>query len=249
VDFDYLVTDLCPIDVLLQRLGRVHRHIRTRPVGCEEPSASIILPEIALREGTSGHGHASLRALGLGSVYQDLVTLELTVRLLERQPMLEIPEGSRALIEAVYHPSPREALGASDDAWGAYLIRQEGEESGRRSLAMQLRIPLFSRGYSSREVCDLFRMTSDQELQARTRLGDDRVIIPLPVPVAHHFTSAPADSVLSLEWRKLRLDPGQPIPAAELVRSDSPFTVQLGRVLLQYQRVGWVSTLAPGSAE
>lgn len=44
LDFDYMVTELCPMDLLLQRSGRQHRHQRVRPKLCTKPVLSILKP-------------------------------------------------------------------------------------------------------------------------------------------------------------------------------------------------------------
>ena len=44
IDADLLVTDLAPADLVLQRIGRLHRHVRNRPAGFEQPICHILHP-------------------------------------------------------------------------------------------------------------------------------------------------------------------------------------------------------------
>ena len=71
IDADLLITDLCPVDVLLQRIGRLHRHLRDdRPAGYETPTCRVLTPgddlSPLLASGRNANG------LGpLGHVYGD----------------------------------------------------------------------------------------------------------------------------------------------------------------------------------
>jgi CRISPR-associated endonuclease/helicase Cas3 len=42
LDFDIMVTELCPMDLLLQRMGRLHRHDRSRPARLKEAQCRIL---------------------------------------------------------------------------------------------------------------------------------------------------------------------------------------------------------------
>lgn len=42
IDFDFLVTELCPMDLLLQRIGRLHRHRRQRPDLLQEAVCAVL---------------------------------------------------------------------------------------------------------------------------------------------------------------------------------------------------------------
>jgi CRISPR-associated endonuclease/helicase Cas3 len=46
IDADLLVTDLAPTDLILQRIGRLHRHQRPRPEGCETPRCILLRPDV-----------------------------------------------------------------------------------------------------------------------------------------------------------------------------------------------------------
>ena len=186
LDFDLLVTDLCPVDVLLQRAGRVHRHPeRMRIPGFEVARVSVIVPAEGIEpliQRKNGGPH------GWGTVYENLGDLELTTRRINAEGEVEIPRDNRRLIEDVYHPERREALSTESSAWQECLNKQDGRDLGREGHALGAVVD-FRKSYS--ENADRFH--EDAERGIRTRLGDDRVRVRLPVSLRGWYSDAEAE--------------------------------------------------------
>lgn len=89
LDFDWLVTQICPVDLLFQRLGRLHRHDRTRPPGFEKPHCTVL--------SVDGEDYGS-HAL----IYGNTRVLWRTDCLLRDAAEIVFPEAYREWIERVY---------------------------------------------------------------------------------------------------------------------------------------------------
>lgn len=141
LDADLLLTDLAPIDVLLQRVGRLHRHERPERGLFAEARAVVLTPadrDLAQLLGKVEERHGlGPRADGASGVYPDLLVLEATLRLFEGNPQVTIPADNRRLVEGALHPEVRDRLAAElGTAWrnhdanlsgSTYAERQMGE--------------------------------------------------------------------------------------------------------------------------
>jgi CRISPR-associated endonuclease/helicase Cas3 len=141
LDAALLITDLCPIDVLLQRIGRLHRHGgRNRPSGFDVPRALVLTPrarDLAPLTRRSRHG------LGLG-VYDDLRIIEATWRQIEAQPRWAIPAMNRSLVEAATHPERLAAvehdLSSRNPSWRQHFMTGEGKLAAELFAASHARL-------------------------------------------------------------------------------------------------------------
>lgn len=108
VDFDTMITQLAPMDLLLQRAGRVHRHGENRrPLGMEKPEVTVIVPEPEAPEAVDK------RYGQIGGVYRPS-TMKNTERLLGQGRTVSVPEDVRSCVEEAYRDisdqEPEEAV-------------------------------------------------------------------------------------------------------------------------------------------
>lgn len=176
-DADLMITDIVPIDVLLQRLGRLHRHASRdafRPAGCTTAHVVVLVPTQSDRASLLEVG--ATRGLGIGprSAYDNLLAIEATWRLLEDDcdPVWQIPTDNRRLVE-VGADSGRLYDLASElgVAWRAHADSLYGKRSGQAGQARLVSVDWKVDWNDSR--------WSDLGETVRTRLGLDGVDLQL----------------------------------------------------------------------
>lgn len=179
LDADILYSDLCPMDVLLQRVGRLHRHPkRTRPVGYEAPRLVVLTPPTRaldrVVDARSGRGCASH---GIGTVYEDLRVLDATWTQLESRASIAIPAQNRELVECSLHPDVLAEIVANGGAkWELHDRQVEGEWLADAVVADNV---ILRRDVPYPADESMFpNEASDVAVKVQTRLGaDDRVAV------------------------------------------------------------------------
>ena len=231
IDADILLTDLCPVDVLLQRIGRLHRHSLPRPVGFEVPRTVVFCPANGLDTLTkpgfeNGLGGWKLRDGTFHGIYTDLAGLELTLRQIIADPVWHIPAMNRTLVERATHPEARAAVIAEKGAeWEHYERDLAGKSAAARMMG-QLGVLRRDRPFPEQ-----FR--SDDE-KVMTRLGEQGPVLEFPPGTISPFGHPIARITLPAHW----VHGSVPDVPLSLQHCEGGFTFSVGEQRFRYSRQG-----------
>ena len=196
LDFDALVTDLAPIDLLIQRAGRLWRHDRRDREG--QPELLVVTPEPVDDADEAWFGRVFPRGK---YVYPDHARLWLTARMLQDSTPqdtgeIESPGGMRSLVETVYGDGVYDVTpeGLAGSLWDA-----EGKAGAERGVATA-NVLDFTKGY----VRDAGAWDSD--VRTPTRLDDNpQVTLRLARMVDGRIEPYARDTAPDEPWRAWRL--------------------------------------------
>lgn len=165
LDFDLLVSDLAPIDLLLQRAGRLWRHGRgPRPVS--GPELLVVSPDPF---GVVREDWYAAAFPGAAYVYPNPALLWLTAEALFQRAAWNIPEDVRALVEAVYGA---EAEDRYPESLERRFNKAAGDQAAAGSIATSNLLNL-ERGYAGDHD------GWDEDNRTPTRLGDATTVLRL----------------------------------------------------------------------
>ena len=124
IDFDYMITELCPMDLLLQRIGRLHRHPgRARPQPVQEARCAV------LDTGTEEFDEGS------AAIYGEWL-LGRTRKLLPQE--VQLPADIARLVQDTYgwEPDCLPADPQSTAARGTYELEQAKKQRSAKAFAI-----------------------------------------------------------------------------------------------------------------
>ena len=165
IDFDYMITELCPMDLLLQRIGRLHRHPgRARPQPVQEARCAV------LDTGTEEFDEGS------AAIYGEWL-LGRTRKLLPQE--VQLPADIARLVQDTYgwEPDCLPADPQSTAARGTYELEQKKKRENAETFCIKK--PEKNRKMPQLNVLDDWMddraKTSDAGARAAVRDGDPSI--------------------------------------------------------------------------
>jgi CRISPR-associated endonuclease/helicase Cas3 len=200
IDADLLVTDACPADVLLQRLGRLHRHrVGTRPTALIiDPG---VLDQYLLPKGKT----AGRVGQGWPWVYNNVLSVRATLDWLRIAKAISIPNDCRTLVERATHADYLHELAASIGGRWLDLWRELFDDAARQTQLAETSLIDWKRAYRETLVNEWIP----------TRLGDGTVTLALRNLVSP-FTGKTIEALpFPSRWLRGVLPPDAPIVAID----------------------------------
>lgn len=162
-DFDAMITDMAPIDLILQRLGRVHRFDDTpRPESLKTPKITVL---------TSPTGYDDK------TVYPGIL-MKRTEDLLSKTDTVKTPDQIRALVEAVYGTDLDDDE-VSFEMWAKYTFKNQ-LEAAQADGGVLPKPALDYPSFADNDFLDFSRSDDESDsCSAKTRIGDgsSRIIL------------------------------------------------------------------------
>ncbi|KKW67459.1 CRISPR-associated protein Cas3 [Lampropedia cohaerens] len=173
IDFDFMLSDLAPVDLLLQRAGRLHRHAdRVRPPSHARAQLWVagLMPEFPDLEETAW-----------GFVYDPYI-LGRTWAKLQHETLLQLPEDIDRLVQWVYGSDPLpEGLAQSVQdsielaAYGEHLANEKRQRQQALNATLDSSVDL-GEAYNGKPRGN----EEGDDIRNKTRLGRDSVTL-IPV--------------------------------------------------------------------